>query len=87
MANACKESKQHDLDSTITDLVADNGKTVEINTTDNATVSSEQHTCGVAISTDLLYTETVSANTDLLGEDIGMQTTHTVDDAQTQTVR
>ena len=86
LAKACKESKQGELDSTITDLVADNGgKTVvETNTTDNAT---EQHTCDVAISTDSLYTETVSTNTDLLGEDIGTQTTHTVDDAQTQTVR
>ena len=86
LANTCKESKQGDLDSTITDLVADNGgeTVVETNTTDNAT---EQHTCDVAISTDSLYTETVSTNTDLLGEDIGTQTTCTVDDAQTQTVR
>ena len=41
----------------------------------------------MAISTDPLYTETVSTNTDLLGEDIGMQMTHTVDDAQIETVR
>ena len=34
-----------------------------------------------------LYNETVSTNTDLLGEDIGTQMTCTVDDAQTQTVR
>ena len=38
-------------------------------------------------STDSLYTETVSTNTDLLGKDIGTQITRTVDDAQTQTVR
>ena len=44
LANACKESEQCGLDSTITDLVADNGETVETNTTDNVTVISEQHT-------------------------------------------
>ena len=43
-----------------TDLVADNGETVETNTTDNAIAISEQHilcSCDVVISTDPLYTE------------------------------
>ena len=52
LANACKKSKQCDLDSTIIDLVADNGgKTIGTNIqTMNATLTSELHTCDVAIT-------------------------------------
>ena len=52
------------------DLVVGNGETV--------------HTCDEATATDPLYTETISTNTDLLGEDVGTQTPRSVvDDAQT----
>ena len=63
---------------------------VSISTThldDNSEIV-DQHTYDVATITDPLYTESVSTNTDLLGEDVGTQTACTVvDDAQTQTVR
>ena len=54
------------------DLVADNGDKV--------------HTCEAATTTDPLYTETDSTNTNLQGEDVGTQTPRSIfNDAQTQT--
>lgn len=85
-----KELEQSDSCSTITTTHVDNpcqdGEVITTDTIEDTAIAD--HTSDEATATEPFYTETVSTNTDLLGEDVGTQTTRTVaDDVQTQTVR